>query len=271
MVVFSILGTFIVAKRYYAVKERNKMKIIKASDYEQLSEKAAKITIELVKEKPDAVLGLATGGTPVLTYKLLVDYHRKLHMSFRDVKTINLDEYIGLPEDHPQSYHYFMYNKLFNHIDIRPENIHIPRGNARNLAEECIRYDEILEILHPIDLQLLGIGSNGHIGFNEPGTPFSKKTYITKLSTSTRKANERFFQEEETVPEYAITMGIASILKSKKILLLASGKSKAEAVKQLVLGEMDEQFPASALKQHDNVTILADNQALEELQKVKRI
>ncbi len=247
------------------------MKIVAANDYSELSKIASKIIIEKVKRKPHAVLGLATGGTPEKTYELLIQDYKLNATSYNNVQTVNLDEYVRLPHKHLQSYHYYMFHKLFNHLDLKRENIYIPNGMASDLQDECKRYDDILANLNYPDLQLLGIGSNGHIGFNEPGTSFSLKTYVTRLTESTRLANARFFEHNEAVPKHAITMGISSILKSKEILLLASGESKAMAIKELLLGGLDENFPASALKFHDNVTIIADELALKEARKIKEL
>jgi glucosamine-6-phosphate deaminase len=241
------------------------LKVIEAKDYTELSEIASRLIIEKVKQNPRVILGLATGGTPEKTYELLIRDHEQFGTSYRNVQTVNLDEYVGLPSHHPQSYHYYMFHKLFQHLDLKKGNIHIPDGMAPNLEDECKRYDHILETLGYPDFQLLGIGSNGHIGFNEPGASFSKKTYITKLTSSTRMANARFFHHQDDVPTHAITMGISSILKSKEILLLASGESKADAIKQLLLSEIDEKFPASALKLHKHVTIIADKMALSKV------
>jgi glucosamine-6-phosphate deaminase len=247
------------------------MNIIAVNDYTELSEIASKIIIEKVKSKPDAVLGLATGSTPEKTYELLIQDHNLNATTYHNVRTVNLDEYVGLSNNHLQSYHYYMFHKLFKHLDLKMENIYIPDGMASDLQEACKRYDNILEQLNYPDLQLLGIGSNGHIGFNEPGISFSQQTYVTKLTESTRLANARFFDHKGDVPNHAITMGIAGILKSKEILLLASGESKSMAVKELIVGGLDENFPASALKSHDNVTIIADNLALQEARKIKEL
>lgn len=247
------------------------MKIIAVNDYTELSEIASKIIIDRVKSKPDSVLGLATGSTPEKTYELLIKDHELNATTYHNVQTVNLDEYVGLSNNHLQSYHYYMFHKLFKHLDLKMENIYIPDGMASDLNEACKRYDNILEMLNYPDLQLLGIGSNGHIGFNEPGASFSQQTYVTKLTESTRLANARFFNHKEDVPNHAITMGIAGILKSKEILLLASGESKAMALKELLIGGLDENFPASALKSHNNVTIIADNLALQEARKIKEL
>ncbi|MFD2444857.1 glucosamine-6-phosphate deaminase [Bacillus sp. CGMCC 1.16607] len=241
------------------------MNVIAVKNDTELSEIASKMISEKVKTKSATILGLATGGTPEKTYDLLIRDHQINATSYQNVRTVNLDEYIGLASDHPQSYHYYMIHKLFQYLDLKMENTHIPNGMASDLQEECKRYDGLIESLNYPDLQILGIGSNGHIGFNEPGTPFSQKTYVTKLTESTRKANARFFHHQKDVPTHAITMGISSILKSKEILLLASGESKAKAIKELLSGEITENFPASALKLHKHVTVIADELALKEV------
>jgi len=189
------------------------MRVVKVANYEEMSQKAADCIIRQVKEKPDSVLGLATGGTVTGTYQLLAKDHQKNGTSYRQILTVNLDEYIGISSEHEQSYHFYMKKRLFDHIQIPPENTYLPDGQAEDLEEECKRYDERIESLGGIDLQLLGIGVNGHIGFNEPGTPFDSKTHIVELSESTRKANARFFNTLEEVPKKAITMGIETIMK----------------------------------------------------------
>lgn len=232
-----------------------KLDWIEASSYEHLSEICAQIFEDQLKEKPNSILGLATGSTPIGLYKKLVERYEKGIISFKDVKTFNLDEYVGLSPENENSYHYFMFNKLFNHIDIKKENVHIPSGlgDAKNTA---IQYEKLIEEVGGIDLQLLGIGVNGHIGFNEPGTSFQSKTHIVELTQSTINANKRFFEKIEDVPTQAITMGIESILKAKKIILLISGKSKQEAFNRLKSGEVTEDFPASALHNHPNVIVI---------------
>ncbi|MFJ8265720.1 glucosamine-6-phosphate deaminase [Peribacillus asahii] len=238
------------------------MKIVVAENYEDMSNKAAQIIIDKVKHNPSSVLGLATGSTPKKTYQLLIEDHNNNQATYQNIHTVNLDEYVGPNPDNPNSYHYFMNENLFKSIDIPKEQTHIPNGLASNLQEECNRYESLIMQLGGIDLQLLGIGVNGHIGFNEPGTSFETGTHVIKLTNSTRKANARFFTDISEVPTHAITMGIKSILKSKEILLLASGEKKANAIKQLVEGPIDEQFPASILKKHPNVTVIADKAAL---------
>lgn len=242
------------------------MEMIKVETYEEMSRAAAGIIISKIRRNPRLVLGLATGGTPKGTYLRLIEDHQINGTTYQHVTTVNLDEYVGLDSSHPNSYRYFMQQQLFNHIDINPENIHIPNGTAENLTQECRRYDSVIEQLGGIDLQILGIGRNGHIGFNEPGTSFHSQTHVVELAESTRRANARFFPNPHDVPTHAITMGIASILKSKEILLLASGEEKAEAMYRLLTNaDPGENFPASALRQHTNVTIIADKQALSSM------
>ncbi|MBN8201613.1 MULTISPECIES: glucosamine-6-phosphate deaminase [Bacillaceae] len=238
------------------------MKIIRTADYNDMSQKAAQLMIEKIRLQPDMTLGLATGSTPKGVYAELINDHQKNGTSYEKITTINLDEYIGLPPSDPSSYRHFMNSELFDQLDIRLENTHLPNGAAEDMSQECERYEQLIKELVDIDLQLLGIGRNGHIGFNEPGTSFHSRTHVVDLAESTRKANARFFNSIEDVPAQAITMGIASILDSREILLLASGSAKAEAIRQLIYAEPDEQFPASALKLHANVTIIADEEAL---------
>ncbi len=234
------------------------MKIINVGNYQELSERAAKIVIETVQNKPNAVLGLATGSTPIGLYNELIDDHAKNGTSYRKICTFNLDEYVGLEGSHPQSYLYFMRQHLFNHIDISLENTFIPNGKAEDMMKECERYEELIKEKGGIDLQILGIGQNGHIGFNEPGTSFSSRTHIIQLTESTRKANSRFFSSMDEVPTHAVTVGIQTIMDSRKILLLVSGQAKMEAFKRLLSDEIDESFPASVLKLHNDVTVITD-------------
>jgi len=238
------------------------MKVIKVKDYQELSQYASKIIIDLIKEKPNATLGLATGSSPLGLYENLIESYKKGEISFKDVKTFNLDEYIGLPKTHKESYYSFMHRNLFDHTDIRKENINLPNTEGEDIEKEVKRYNDSFNQAS-IDLQLLGIGSNGHIGFNEPGTPFDKETSVTKLAENTREDNKRFFNSMDEVPEYAITIGIKNILQAKKILLIANGKNKADAINKLINGEVTEDFPASALKNHPDVTIVIDEEAAE--------
>ncbi|ESU34030.1 hypothetical protein G3A_03230 [Bacillus sp. 17376] len=237
------------------------MKLITTTNYEELSQQAAKGIITRIKSNPALNLGLATGSTPTGLYQELIRDHMENSISYKEINTFNLDEYIGISKKDRNSYHYFMCEHLFEHIDIPLEQTHIPDGTAKDLDEECRRYEQFINEHGGIDLQILGIGQNGHIGFNEPGTPFDSRTHTIELAESTRKANSRFFESLEDVPKQAITMGIASIMDSKEIFLLVSGASKAKALATLMNGDVSEQFPASALKNHENVTIFADKDA----------
>lgn len=237
------------------------MRIIEAKDYQDLSKKAAEIIIAQVKHKPNSVLGLATGGTVIGTYDVLVNDYKQNLTSYQRVRSVNLDEYVGLDPSNKNSYHYFMKEHLFDHIDLPAQQTFIPNGLAKIVEEECKRYEQLINQLGGVDLQLLGIGENGHIGFNEPGTSFHSVTHLVKLSESTRKSNARFFNSLDEVPTHAITIGISTIMKSKKILLLASGKKKAGILKRLLNEPIHEQIPATILKKHKDVTIIADEEA----------
>ncbi|CDQ21061.1 glucosamine-6-phosphate deaminase [Halobacillus karajensis] len=243
------------------------MKIIEVHNYDQLSKKACEIIEEQVMVKHDSVLGLATGSTPLGTYKELIAGYKEGRTDYRHVSTLNLDEYVGLGPQDPQSYRHFMNEQFFRSINVNLENTYIPNGKAVDLQDECERYEKVIEQVGPPDLQLLGIGENGHIGFNEPGTPFQSETHVVQLADSTRQANARFFQSMEDVPTMAVTMGIRSILKSKKIVLLASGERKAQAIDQLINGYLDEQFPASSLKEHSDITLIVDEDAYAEVKR----
>ncbi|MDM5225318.1 glucosamine-6-phosphate deaminase [Cytobacillus sp. NJ13] len=238
------------------------MEIIKVTSYEQMSKTAADYIIRKVRKLPEATLGLATGSTPVGTYKKLIEDHQDNKTSYKNVTTFNLDEYIGLSGENPQSYRYFMDSVLFNLLDIQKGNTFVPNGTLEDLGEECRNYESKLKNHGGIDLQILGIGNNGHIGFNEPGTSFLSKTHIVDLADSTIKANARFFNTIEEVPTQAITMGISTIMQSREILLLASGEAKADAIQRLLGNGVNEHFPASILKNHPNVKVIADEAAL---------
>ncbi|PKR77965.1 glucosamine-6-phosphate deaminase [Halalkalibacillus sediminis] len=232
------------------------MNQIEVNSYEQLSEQAAKIVESQLQKKKNSVLGLATGSTPVGMYKQLIEKYEKGDISFADVTSFNLDEYAALERTHPQSYFQFMKKHLFDQVDMKPGQIHIPNGTAESLVQECSRYEEDLAVHGPIDLQVLGLGINGHIGFNEPGTSFQSRTHVVDLAESTREANARFFERKEDVPSQAVTMGIESIMKSRKIILLAYGEMKRTAIDRLFYGEVSEEFPASILKEHPDVTVI---------------
>lgn len=241
------------------------MNVIVVKDYQEMSEKAFEIVLKLITEKNNAVLGLATGSSPVGLYQLMVKDHQQNHTSYQDIVTFNLDEYIGLDKHHPQTYYTFMHQNLFDHIDIKPENVHIPNGSASDIEAEAKAYEAALNQAQ-LDFQLLGIGSNGHIGFNEPYTPFDSVTGVVNLTERTIKDNARFFDNDiNKVPTQAISMGIASIMKAKKILVLASGLKKADAIYGMVHGKVDESLPASILQNHNDVTVIIDEQAASKL------
>lgn len=235
-------------------------------DYQTMSKQAAKMMKDVILAHDKPVLGLATGSTPIGTYEELIRMHKEEKLDFSNVITVNLDEYIGLAPDHPQSYHYFMNEKLFSHINIEPNNTHVPDGQAKDLEAEGKRYDQMIRDLGRIDLQILGIGKNGHIGFNEPGKTLRASTHVTDLTESTIQANARFFDSIDDVPTTAISMGMGSILFADKILLLASGEAKADAIRQLANDDIDPMCPATLLKVHPDVTILVDEAAASKLE-----
>ena len=239
------------------------MKVVIVENYDDMCDKAVEFVEQQVRENDRSIIGLATGSTPLGLYERMIEGHKKRGVSYKNIQTINLDEYIGIEQDHPESYHTFMNEKLFATIDIPSEQTHIPDGQAASLETECARYEEMIDQIGPVDLQILGIGENGHIGFNEPGTSVSTVTHIVELDASTRQSNARFFNSIDEVPTHAITMGIRSILKSNEIILLASGKKKAAAIKTLLSKTVSEQFPASILWKHSNVTLLVDRDAYE--------
>ena len=240
------------------------MQIFITEDYEELSLKASKIIIGLVKENPYAVLGLATGTTPLGLYQRLIEDHKKNGTSYKHIRTVNLDEYKGLPPEHNQSYVYFMRKNLFEYLDIDIENTYIENGVAENELRECARYDRLLKGMRQ-DIQLLGLGSNGHIAFNEPNTSFESTTHIVNLTESTIKDNSRLFNDISEVPRKAYTMGLKTIMQAKKILILASGANKAEAVYKTVNGEVCEAVPASILQTHPDCTLIVDKEAASRL------
>lgn len=242
------------------------MKIVKVKTYDELSKIGAEILIEELLKKERPVIGLATGSTPEGLYGEIIEYHQKKNISFKNVISFNLDEYIGLDETNENSYHYYMKEKLFDHIDIPQNQAHVPDGMAEDLEFECSRYESEIKKTGGIDIQLLGLGVNGHIGFNEPGTSFDSRTQVITLDKSTRNANAHFFSSGGEVPAQAISMGIKSIMETKKIILLVSGKNKARALKELMKGEVTEEFPATILHNHSNVTIIADKEALSDME-----
>jgi glucosamine-6-phosphate deaminase len=237
------------------------MKIKIAKNKDEVGQITTDLIEQLIKEKPKAILGLATGSTPIGTYQELIRRYEAGRIDFSQVTTFNLDEYYGLKSAHPQSYHSFMRKELFNHINLKSENIHIPSGTPSDVIEYCRMYEQKIEGVGGIDLQILGIGRNGHIGFNEPSTELQADTHLVRLAPETIEANSRFFEKEEDVPQYAITMGIQTILKAKRVLLLATGKEKAEIVQRLFGSGITTDIPASLLKLHPQVTILVDQEA----------
>jgi len=238
------------------------MRIILCDTYEEISKHAAKLVAGQVYLKPDCILGLATGSTPVGTYEELARLYKAGEIDFKDVKTFNLDEYYPLSAENEQSYHYFMNENLFSKINVAPENIHILDGEAKDPEAECEAFDALIDEMGGIDLQILGIGRNGHIGFNEPDESLVTGTHVTGLTESTILANARFFDSIDDVPTKALTMGIATILKAKKILLLANGKEKREAVRALLTADINTSVPATMLKVHPDVVLICDREAL---------
>lgn len=238
------------------------MKIIRAKDYADMSRKAANIISAQVIMKPHCVLGLATGSTPVGAYQQLVNWYEKGDLDFSEVTTVNLDEYKGISKEDPQSYYYFMNENLFDHVNINKANTFLPDGMEQDSDKACEKYNQIIRSLGGVDLQLLGLGHNGHIGFNEPNIAFEKETHCVNLTEQTIKANMRFFLSEEDVPRQAYTMGIKTIMSAKKILVVVSGSDKAEAVKKAFFGPITPAIPGSILQLHNDVVLVADEAAL---------
>lgn len=238
------------------------MNIIRAKDYQDMSRKAANIISAQIIMKPDCVLGLATGSTPVGTYRQLIEWYEKGDLDFSRVSTVNLDEYRGLAHTDPQSYYYFMQENLFDHVNIDKTATHVPDGTNPDAADACVKHEQIIKSLGGIDLQLLGLGNNGHIGFNEPGAAFEKETHLVDLAESTIRANARFFTSIDEVPKQAYTMGIRTIMQAKKILVVVSGESKADIVSRAFFGPVTPEVPASILQMHPDVTVVCDEAAL---------
>lgn len=245
------------------------MKLYKAKDYADMSRKAANILSAQVIMKPNCVLGLATGSTPEGVYRQLVEWYNKGDLDFSEVVSVNLDEYQGLTKENDQSYYYFMNHHFFSHVNIKEENTYLPNGMAKDAEAECNRYNEVIKSVGGIDMQLLGIGANGHIGFNEPDEVFGKETHLVKLTDSTIEANSRFFKNKEEVPKYAFSMGIKTIMQSKKILLVANGEAKADALYKALYGPITPSVPASILQLHNNVIVVADEAALSKINQLK--
>ena len=242
------------------------MKIYKAKDYKDMSRKAANIISAQVIMKPNCVLGLATGSTPIGTYDQLVEWYNKGDLDFSEVTTVNLDEYKGLPRTNDQSYYYFMHQHLFDRVNIDPERTNVPNGMEPDAEKECGRYEELIRSLGGVDLQLVGLGHNGHIGFNEPGEAFEKETHCVDLTESTIEANKRFFASADDVPKQAYTMGIKTIMQAKKILIVVNGENKADIVERAFFGPVTPEVPASILQLHNDVTLVGDEAALAKIE-----
>ena len=237
------------------------MKVVVAKDYREICKLVSRIFAAQVTLKPDSVLGLATGSTPVGMYQELVQMYQEGRIDFSHVRTVNLDEYAGLSGDNDQSYRYFMNHNLFDHININKENTNVPNGTAADLQAECERYEQVVADMGGVDIQLLGIGNNGHIAFNEPCGEFPEKTHVVDLTQNTIEANARFFESMDDVPKKALTMGIGTIMKAKKIVLMANGPKKAQTIYDTVYGPITPEVPASVLRLHLDVTIFVDEQA----------
>ena len=241
------------------------MKIYVSEDYKDMSRKAANIVSAHVILNPACVLGLATGSTPIGMYKQLIDWYNKGDLDFSQVKSVNLDEYVGLAPTHDQSYRYFMQTNLFDHVNIDPANTNVPNGLASDPEAECERYNQVIRSMGGIDVQVLGMGHNGHIGFNEPGHAFELETHVVNLTERTIEANARFFASKDEVPKRAITMGIKSIMQARQILVVVSGEDKAEIVKKAFYGPVVPEVPASILQMHTNVVLCGDKAALSKI------
>ncbi|MCK4282708.1 MAG: glucosamine-6-phosphate deaminase [Candidatus Brocadiae bacterium] len=243
------------------------MDVVIVRDYEEMSDRAAAIVVRAIRQKPDLVLGLATGSTPEGLYQRLIEAHRKDGLDFSRARSFNLDEYVGLAPDHEQSYRRFMNEKLFEHVNIKPENTHVPDGLARGLLRHCAEYEDMIRNAGGIDLQVLGIGRDGHVAFNEPGTSLGSRTHVTALTRETIEDNSRFFDSPDQVPRFAVTLGIGSILEARKCIVLASGAGKADAVRATVEGPITSAVTASALQMHPDTVAIVDEAAAANLER----
>jgi len=241
------------------------MEVIIKENYEELSKFAAQFITDQINNKPDTVLGLATGSTPLGTYKELINLHKENKVDFSQVASFNLDEYVGLPKEHSQSYYYFMNENFFKHINIKPENWYLPDGMAKDIPQSCEEYEKKIKEYGGIDIQILGIGGNGHIAFNEPGSSLASRTRVKTLDEKTISDNSRFFDSIDEVPRYAITMGIGTIMEAKIIILLANGENKADAIVKTVEGPITSMVPASIVQLHPRATIIVDKGAASKL------
>lgn len=243
------------------------MRIIEAKDYKDMSRKAAAVIAAQITLKPDCVLGLATGSSPIGLYDQLVEWYENGDLDFSKVSSVNLDEYKGLTRENDQSYYYFMHKNLFDRVNIDPKNTNVPDGTEPDSDKECKRYEELVNSFGGVDIQLLGLGHNGHIGFNEPCDTFPKETHCVDLTETTIEANKRFFESADDVPKQAYTMGIGTIMKAKKILVVVSGEDKAETLAKVICGDVTPQIPGTILQMHPDVTIVADAAALSKMPK----
>ncbi|MFP4028339.1 MAG: glucosamine-6-phosphate deaminase [Candidatus Brocadiia bacterium] len=245
------------------------MEVVITDDYEKMSDLAAQVAISSLKDKPDMVLGLATGSTPIGLYDRLIAANQNDKIDFSEVTTFNLDEYVDLPPDHEQSYRYFMDEHLFNDINIPEENTYVPDGLAEDLGQYCLQYENMIQEAGGVDLQVLGIGRDGHLGFNEPGSSLASRTQVVALAPETIEDNSRFFESEDEVPRFAVTMGVHTILQARTCLLLASGESKADAVQGCIEGPITSQLTASALQLHPNAIVIVDEAAGSKLERLE--
>lgn len=243
------------------------MEVIIKETYEEMSVEAANIIKDAIHLKPNLVLGLATGSTPIGTYKELIRMYEAGEVDFSKMVTFNLDEYVGLPTTHAQSYHYFMHDNLFNHININPVNVHVPSGIVKDFDSYCQWYEDEIDKVDGVDLQVLGIGSDGHVGFNEPGSSLASRTRVVTLTEETIDDNSRFFEKKEDVPRFAITMGVGTIMEAGLCLLVANGEKKADPVATLVEGPITSQVTASALQMHPNTIVILDEAAASKLER----
>ena len=243
------------------------MQVIIKESYEEMSKEAAEIIRDAIHLKPNLVLGLATGSTPIGTYQELIRMYEAGELDFSKVITFNLDEYAGLPSTHDQSYHYFMHENLFNHVNMNPSNVHVPSGVVKDFDRYCLWYEEEIAKVGGVDLQVLGIGSDGHIGFNEPGSSLASRTRIVTLTEETIEDNSRFFERAEDVPRFAITMGVGTIMEAKHCLLVANGEKKGDPV-QILEGPITSQVTASVLQMHPNATVILDEAAASKLERI---
>lgn len=241
------------------------MEVLVKDSVEAMSKQAAEMIADVIRHKPRAILGLATGSTPLGTYKQMIRLHKEEGLDFSRVATFNLDEYVGLAHEHPQSYHYFMWENLFKHININPKNVHIPDGTAKDIPAFCSWYEEQIVKAGGLDLQLLGIGGNGHIAFNEPGSSLGSRTRVKTLDDKTRQDNARFFRNLNEVPRYAITMGIGTIMDARQLILLANGEGKADAIARTCEGPITAMVPATIVQLHPRATIIIDKAAAAKL------